>query len=64
MAKWQITLIASAIGTGVGFWAWALNLTKLVWPAHPQLAGFLLTVVSAIIIELVWPNKQKTPSRT
>jgi hypothetical protein len=25
-----------------GFWVWKLDLTKMVWPGHPQLAGFSL----------------------
>ena len=44
MTTWKIVLIASLIGTAVGFWAWKLDLTQIVWPGHPQLAGFFLTL--------------------
>lgn len=56
MATWKITLIASLIGTAVGFWAWKLNLTRMVWPEHPQLAGFFLTIVATIVVQQTWPR--------
>ncbi len=64
MTTWKITLVASLIGTAVGFWAWELNLTRMVWPQHPQLAGFFLTIVTTVAVQLVWPNdKSRTSSR-
>lgn len=64
MTTWKITLIATLIGTAVGFCAWALNLTKMVWPEHPQLAGFLLTLVITIAVQLIWPaDKSKSSSK-
>jgi hypothetical protein len=65
MAAWKITLIASLIGTAVGFWAWKLNLTRMVWPKHPQLAGFFLTIIATIVVQQAWPrDESKTSSRT
>jgi len=64
MTGWKITLIASLIGTAVGFWAWYLGLTKMVWPEHPQLAGFFLTLIATIAIQIAWPkDNSKTSSR-
>jgi hypothetical protein len=64
MTGWKITLIASLIGTAVGFWAWYLNLTKMVWPEHPQLAGFFLTLIATVAIQIAWPkDNSKTSSR-
>jgi hypothetical protein len=61
MTTWKITLIASLIGTAIGFWAWTLDLTKMVWPAHPQLAGFSLTLIATVGVQLTWPkDKPKT----
>jgi hypothetical protein len=58
---WKITLIASLIGTAAGLLAWELDVTKRVWPAHPQLAGFFLTIVITIAVQLTWPtDKPKT----
>jgi hypothetical protein len=64
MTTWKISLIASLIGTAAGFWAWKLDLTRMVWPEHPQLAGFLLTLIATVAVQLAWPtNKSKTSSR-
>jgi hypothetical protein len=41
MKTLKASLVASVIGTG----AWMLGLTRAIWPAHPQLAAFFLTVV-------------------
>ncbi|MGD0213341.1 MAG: hypothetical protein ABSB87_08910 [Terriglobales bacterium] len=64
MTTFKITLIASLIGTAAGFWAWKLNVTRMVWPEHPQLAGVFLTVIATIAVQLAWPaDKSKTSSR-
>jgi hypothetical protein len=55
MKTFKISLIASLIGTAAGYWAWKLDLTRLFWPEHPQLAGFFLTVIVAIAVQLTWP---------
>lgn len=65
MTTFKVMLIATLIGTAVGFWAWKLNFTGMLWPAHPQLAGFFITLVATIVVQLTWPtNKSKTASRT
>jgi len=56
MTTWKITLMATLIGTAAGFLAWGLDLTKMVWPAHPQLAGVFLTIVTTIVVQLMWPT--------
>jgi hypothetical protein len=55
MRTFKISLIASLIGTAAGFWAWKLDLTSMFWPAHPQLAGVLLTVIITVAVQLTWP---------
>ncbi|HLW88028.1 MAG TPA: hypothetical protein VKR57_06010 [Terriglobales bacterium] len=55
MRTLKISLIASLIGTAAGFWAWKLDLTKMFWPDHPQLAGVFLTIVVTIAVQLTWP---------
>lgn len=55
MRTLKISLIASLIGTAAGYWAWKLDLTKMFWPGHPQLAGFFLTIAVAIGVQLSWP---------
>ncbi len=48
--------MATMIGTAAGFLAWGLDLTKTVWPAHPQLAGIVLTIVTTIAVQLMCPT--------
>ena len=44
------TLIATAAGTG----AWLFGIAGAIWPAHPQFAAFLLTVVVGIVVTKIW----------
>jgi hypothetical protein len=61
MRTFKISLIASLIGTAAGFWAWRLDITRMFWPAHPQLAGFFLTIVVTIAVQLTLPaDKART----
>jgi len=52
MKTLKVSLVASVIGTG----AWMLGLTRKIWPAHPLLAVFFLTVAAAVILKYVWPE--------
>jgi hypothetical protein len=27
-----------------------------MWPEHPQLAGFFLTLITAIAVQVAWPH--------
>lgn len=64
MTTCKITLIASLIGTAAGFWAWRLNLTTMLWPEHPQLAGLFVTLIATVAVQKTWPtDRSKTPSR-
>lgn len=57
MRTLKITLIATAIATGVSFWAGELGLMRRLWPEHPQLASFVLCLVACIAVQLFWPNE-------
>ena len=37
---------------GGRLWGLDTGLTKMVWPEHPQLAGFFLTLIATIAIQL------------
>jgi hypothetical protein len=39
-----------------------VRLGQIIWPAHPQMAGFLLTLVTAIVIQIAWPRLTVTRS--
>jgi hypothetical protein len=28
-----------------------------IWPQHPQLAGFFLTLVTCIVVQIAWPKE-------
>jgi hypothetical protein len=55
MRTLKISLIASVIATVASFWAGHLGVTQRMWPEHPQLAGFFLTLVLAIGVQIAWP---------
>ena len=55
MKTLKASLLASAIGTGASM----LGFTRAIWPAHPQLAVFVLTVVATVVLVYVWPEPQK-----
>ncbi len=45
------TLIATAFGTG----AWLFGLAGVIWPAHPQIAVLVITIVALIVAKQIWP---------
>jgi len=47
------TLIASIAGTG----AWLVGLSEHLWPAHPMIATFLLTVAVYVAAKLWLPPR-------
>ncbi|MGH9511129.1 MAG: hypothetical protein ACRD2U_03230 [Terriglobales bacterium] len=50
------TLIATAVGIGV-LW---FGIAKSIWPAHPQFAAFLITLVTCIVIKQIWPTVDRS----
>jgi len=56
MKTLKVSLIASLIGTAVGLGAWLFGFGRILWPAHPQLASFLLTLVTTVVIQIAWPR--------
>jgi len=60
MKTLKISLIASLIGTALGLGAWMFGLGRIIWPAHPQMACFLLTLVATIVIQILWPRLVET----
>jgi len=63
MKTLKVSLIASAIGSAVGLGAWVFGLGQIMWPAHPQMAAFLLTLITTIIVQIAWPRLTETNSR-
>jgi hypothetical protein len=56
MKTLKVTLVATLIGTAVGMGAWLFGLGQRIWPGHPQMACFLLTLVTAIAVQIAWPR--------
>ena len=63
MKSLKLSLIATGIGTAVGFGAWLFGLGQTLWPAHPQIASFLLTLFTTIVIQIAWPRLRETNLR-
>ena len=63
MKTLKVSLIASLIGTAVGLGAWIFGIGQIIWPAHPQLASFVLTLATTIVIQIAWPRLVETGSR-
>jgi hypothetical protein len=57
MRTLKISLIASLIATAASFWAAELGVVQKMWPEHPQRAGFFLTLVVCIVVQVVWPKE-------
>jgi len=56
----KTSLIASLIGTVVGLGTWLFGFGKVMWPAHPQWACFLLTLATTIVVQIIWPMLAET----
>jgi hypothetical protein len=55
MKTLKITLVA----TIAAMLAWRLGFAQRIWPAHPQLADFLLALVICIVLQFTWPEPDK-----
>lgn len=52
MKTLKVSLIASLIGSAVGLGSWIFGVGRIMWPAHPQMACFLLTLAATIVIQI------------
>ena len=61
----KVTLFASLIGSAVGTGAWLFGIGDSIWPNHPQLAVFFLTIVCTAVLMYTWPDDSaaKKPSQ-
>jgi hypothetical protein len=62
-ASMSSTLAATLIATAAGVGAWFFGFAKAIWPAHPQLAAFVITVVVSVVVAKVWPAAVEQPPR-
>jgi membrane protein YdbS with pleckstrin-like domain len=50
------TLAATLIATAVGVGVWFFGIARVIWPAHPQVAALLITVVASIVVKRLWSD--------
>jgi hypothetical protein len=50
------TLKVSLLATGIGTGAWLLGVDRIIWPAHPGWAAFLLTLGATVVLMSVVPG--------
>jgi len=56
------TLKISLVATIAAMLAWWLGFAQKIWPAHPQIAVFLLALVIVIVLQFTWPEPDKRGS--
>jgi len=49
------TLAATLIGTAAGTGTWLFGFDKAIWPAHPQIAAIVITIVVCVVVKKTWP---------
>jgi len=54
-ASTNSTLAATLIATAAGVGAWFCGFAKAIWPAHPQIAAFVITIVVSVVVKQIWP---------
>jgi hypothetical protein len=54
-ASTSSTLAATLIATAAGIGAWLFGVAKAIWPAHPQIAALVITIVVSIVVKQIWP---------
>ena len=57
-ASTNSTLAATLIATAAGVGAWFFGIARVIWPAHPQIAAFLITIVASVVVKQTWPVDQ------
>ena len=49
------TLAATLIATAAGIGVWFFGVSKAIWPTHPQIAAFVITIVVGVVVTQIWP---------
>jgi len=50
------TLKVSFVATVAAILAWRLRFPHKIWPAHPQIADFLMALVMCTVLQVTWPD--------
>jgi len=54
-------LIATLIATALSTWFYYLGLARMLWPAHPRMAAFLITLAATLEVQIFWPSAPPQP---
>ncbi len=54
-ASTSSTLAATLIATAAGLGVWFFGFAKAIWPTHPQIAAFVITIVVGVVVNQIWP---------
>lgn len=57
------TLQISLIATVAAIIAWRIRLPQKLWPAHPQMADFLLALILCFVLQFVWSDPKSEPGK-
>jgi len=57
------TLKVSLVATIVSTLAWWFRLPQKIWPVHPFLADFLLTLALCIVLMRTWSGPKSEPQK-
>jgi hypothetical protein len=55
------TLKISLVATIAATLAWWFRFPQRIWPAHPQLADFLLALALCIVLQFAWSDPKSKP---
>jgi len=58
MKALKVSLLATAFGTLV----WLAGLAQRIWPRHPLIFVFLLTLATYAVFMLLWPDRERPES--
>jgi len=56
-------LIATLIATALSTWFYYLGLARMLWPAHPRMAAFVITLDATLAVQIFWPSAPPNPIR-
>ena len=57
------TLKISLIATVASIVAWWMHVPHKFWPAHPQLADFVLALILCVVLQVVWTDPEPKPKK-
>jgi hypothetical protein len=57
-ASTKSSVAATLIAFAAGFGAWSFGVAKAIWPAYPQIAALVITIVVSVVVLRIWPRQK------